>query len=95
MHTRSPVGGGNAGHDVQTLDTLHQVMADGLAIVPPMLGVSAVIGRPGGRAIIGGTFGQEIQQIIRFVDQYDNPLFLKEGNTWVQVVPQGFEVEAE
>jgi hypothetical protein len=48
-----------------------------------------------GLAYPGFWVREERDQIIRFVDQYDNPLFLKEGNTWVQVVPQGFEVEAE
>jgi len=48
-----------------------------------------------GLAFPGFWAREERGQIIRFIDQYDNPLFLKEGNTWVQVVPQGFEVEVK
>jgi hypothetical protein len=48
-----------------------------------------------GLAFPGFWVREERDRTIQFVDRYDNPLFLKEGNTWVQVVPQGFEIEVK
>ena len=48
-----------------------------------------------GQAFEGGWVRPQRSDLIRFVDDVGNPIPLKPGNTWIQVVPFGFEIEVE
>ena len=48
-----------------------------------------------GQAFEGRWLRPQRPDLIRFVDEAGNPIPLKPGNTWIQVVPFGFEIEVE
>jgi hypothetical protein len=48
-----------------------------------------------GQAFEGRWVRSQRQDLIRFVDDAGNPISLKPGNTWIQVVPFGFEIAVE
>ena len=48
-----------------------------------------------GQAFEGRWVRPQRPDMIRFVDDTGNPIPLKPGNTWIQVVPFGFEIEVE
>ena len=48
-----------------------------------------------GQAFEGRWVRPQRSDLIRFVDDVGNPIPLKPGNTWIQVVPFGFEIEVE
>jgi len=48
-----------------------------------------------GQAFEGRWVRPQRHDLIRFVDNAGNPIPLKPGNTWIQVVPFGFEIEVE
>jgi hypothetical protein len=48
-----------------------------------------------GQAFEGKWVRSRRQDLIRFLDDAGNPIPLKPGNTWIQVVPLDFEVEIE
>ena len=48
-----------------------------------------------GQAFEGRWVRPQRSDLIRFVDYAGNPIPLKPGNTWIQVVPFGFEIEVE
>jgi hypothetical protein len=48
-----------------------------------------------GQAFEGKWVRPQRQDLIRFLDDAGNPIPLKPGNTWIQVVPLDFEIEVE
>ena len=48
-----------------------------------------------GQAFEGRWVRPQRPDLVRFVDDVGNPIPLKPGNTWIQVVPFGFEIEVE
>ncbi len=48
-----------------------------------------------GRAFEGKWVRPHHPDMVRFVDDAGDPIPLKPGNTWIQVVPLGFEIEVE
>ena len=48
-----------------------------------------------GQAFEGRWVRSQRQDLIRFVDDAGNPIPLKPGNTWIQVVPFGFEIKVK
>jgi len=48
-----------------------------------------------GQAFEGKWVRPQRSDLVRFVDDAGNPIPLKPGNTWIQIVPFGFEIEVE